>query len=283
MQKKFVIWLQIVTICLCICIITTGIYSLTSAQLTISGSLGYIQQTSILSYDDTGYFIEMGEYEGTKLRWYPFAKLDSEGNVIEKVADSTLDNTQELKGTYYFISEKVLAQSAFNESGYTGNKSDNYGLDYNGSTIQQYLTTTLLTELSISSSRAYQKITARDLPGENYTYSDQNSTTTYTTNDTLNQKLWLLNESEVKNNLSTSWSHFVATDLDSSTNCYWWVRFHSTMSLVAYLYDYVGGGFSWKVGSGVVLSTTISGNFFSGYEIEYGIWYIRPAFQITIS
>lgn len=260
------------------CIITVGVYSLTTVQLTISGSLGYVQ-SPILSHDDTGYHIQMGEYQGTKLRWYPFAKLDSNGNVIEKVADSTLDNTKELQGTYYFISEKVLWKSAFNESGYTGNKSDNYGLDYNGSTVQQYLTTTLLTELSISSSRAYRMITPRDLPGEDYTYSDQDgNSTTYTTNDTPNQKLWLLNDTEIEN-IEVDGKYWNAPSLISTGNNGWWLRFKSGTSYVAYSsFSSFVSSVGWYVNAASVIGSTIS-----GYYAENDAGGIRPAFQITIS
>lgn len=41
MKKKFSIWLNIVTVCLCFAAIAIGVYAATSATLTISGSIGF--------------------------------------------------------------------------------------------------------------------------------------------------------------------------------------------------------------------------------------------------
>ena len=41
MKKKFSLWLNIVTICLCVCAIMVGVYAATNATLTVSGQIGF--------------------------------------------------------------------------------------------------------------------------------------------------------------------------------------------------------------------------------------------------
>ena len=41
MKKKFNFWLNIITICFCVCAIAVGVYSATTAQVTASGKIGF--------------------------------------------------------------------------------------------------------------------------------------------------------------------------------------------------------------------------------------------------
>ena len=42
MKKKFNFWLNIVTICFCVCAIAVGVYSATTASITASGKIGFV-------------------------------------------------------------------------------------------------------------------------------------------------------------------------------------------------------------------------------------------------
>ena len=61
-------------------------------------------------------YVEMGSYNGEPLRWYVFAKGDVDGNNMASFTQ-TLDSGSKLEsGTYYFISECILENYAFQTS-----------------------------------------------------------------------------------------------------------------------------------------------------------------------
>ena len=41
MKSKFRFWLNIITICFCVCAVAVGVYSATTAQVTASGKIGF--------------------------------------------------------------------------------------------------------------------------------------------------------------------------------------------------------------------------------------------------
>lgn len=53
MKKKFALWLNLITICLCVCIIAIGVYSAQNAKLIVSGSVGF--KAHNCDVDVTGY------------------------------------------------------------------------------------------------------------------------------------------------------------------------------------------------------------------------------------
>ena len=53
MKKKFGLWFNIVTICLCICAIAVGVYSATNASLSVTGQIGFTAHGCKLTIEGT--------------------------------------------------------------------------------------------------------------------------------------------------------------------------------------------------------------------------------------
>lgn len=223
----------------------------------------------------------MGEYNGTPLKWYPFAKLDASGNVTGKLSDSTFSYKDELTaGTYYFISEKVLKTNAmqFNSSCYTDDYSNHYSLDYIGTTIQTYISGQMLTDFSIADNIIYYAISKRTLLGETYTFINERGInepdpSIHKTNDTPNQTLWLLNYTEVDylestENTPCSKFGYPQEDIEiSEPGVFWWLRSPDQVLAVESISEV-----------GVV---TPGAN--AGCIPTYSNYGVRPAFQLTIA
>lgn len=57
MKKKFSLWLNIITICLCFCAMAVGVYSLKMATLNIGGTLGFTMHDAMVEVSGTIYDI----------------------------------------------------------------------------------------------------------------------------------------------------------------------------------------------------------------------------------
>lgn len=209
-------------------------------------------------------YVEMGSYNGEPLRWYVFAKGDVDGNNMASFTQ-TLDSGSKLEsGTYYFISECILENYAFQ----TSTRTD--GLDngqYNGSDIQQYLVSdTFASEYNLVGDKMYNNIINRDLPAES-----ENNLGIEASVETKNQALWLLSYDETlileypnESNCTPCVSWPINAD---KTNQYsiseWWLRSRAGSS-----------SDGWVVNNRGI--TRSSQNYLTN---SYGI---RPAFQIIV-
>lgn len=173
--------------------------------------------------DNMRSYVTMGTYtqdSTTKdIRWYIFAKSDAEGNMTAVTSAVDTNGTLD-SGTYWFISEYVL-----------GNKAFDFSLNvYGGSNIQLYLSGTekgsFINTYGIDSSNpVYSKITGRTI---NDAAISSDSVGAVTTSGP--QTFWLLSVSELShlNNGSacstmSTYKTLIANDTNGSAAT-WWLR-----------------------------------------------------------
>ena len=109
MKKKFRLWFNIVTICLCVCAIMVGVYAATNATLTINGQIGF--QAHGCDVDASGYM-------------YGYAVKDGQGNETGFVEKPTTTAQKE-----------ALALSTTNEKNSTPKVAEVRGSDVEGLTL----------------------------------------------------------------------------------------------------------------------------------------------------
>ncbi|MBQ7885065.1 MAG: hypothetical protein IJ318_03115 [Clostridia bacterium] len=240
--------------------------------ITPAGGLTVGESTSAYSYLTT----TMGkDSEGNDIRWYAIAKSTDGGANFTSIAKT--NTTEVASGTYIFISEYILPiqNTTLGSSGRIAfthknnpNYAEAYGVNYNGSTIQQYLNghgaNTFAKEYNISDSSVYANISAVDLAGESC--DDYRDSTTYTTQDTDNQKLWLLSYGEFNKYFGEGDSSGLGYFNGSAD--YWWLRS------------------PYEVYSGFAVACCVDskGGDLSGYDVYYDYYCgVRAAFEITIS
>ncbi len=242
-------------------------------------------------------YIEMGSHandsgEITPLKWFMFAKSNSNG-VMEAVTDKVVEENKTLpSGTYYFISEYMWNKMYFcgdydNETG-KRYKDGEYANKYDGSDVQKYLsditsqTGTMCSDFSIALDKGsvYKKyIKSRNIDdaedADNYVAACKCD----------NQKLWLLSVDELAylnggvniiTSLSyTSPSRYVAyknvmCQTGTSDSVEWqWIR---SPKLIVDKYAYTTA-FHINAGS--------QGEVSDAYPVAIECS-IRPAFQITV-
>ena len=223
-------------------------------------------------------YIEMGQdFSGNALKWYAVAKGTSTQEVsaytsLKSTTYTSVDNVT--AGNYIFLSEYILPEAsgdnyiAFTpEADWT--EDNGYGVEYNGSTIQQYLagtsTNNIFTTYGISQTEGFyaEYINQVNLAAE--TCDDYRDSSTYTTQATSNQKLWLLSEAEYIQFFGNGDSSGIGNILGGSAD-YWWLRSPCGVSdgdAGARYVDYYGRVDDFDVGDG-------------------GVCGVRAAFQITI-
>ena len=222
---------------------------------------------------NTRTYVNMGQVsstDATPLRWYIFAKRDSNGT-MQAVESSVLNENGTLDaGTYWFISEYVLDCDTAN-----GNYSimfDDSSNIYGNSDIKAYLDGTgsgsfIKTHGITTTDLVYSQITARTLPAE-VASGDVGAFTAVA-----DQKLWLLSVSELaclnNNEPATIFDENGNSNLIANNNSgaasNWWLRSSPTdIPSIAFIVASTSDGFVGGI----------------GVASDGGV---RPAFQITIS
>lgn len=220
--------------------------------------------------------------DGNDIRWYAIAKKSSGATSFTKLTDvDTTSATPESGATYIFLSEYILPTQNTNvgTNGYiafTKNTNPNYavdfGINYNGSTVQQYLNghglNTFSKEYGISKCSLYADISMVDLAAESYDIYLDFSTDTGedgTTVATKNQKLWLLSRTEYLayfGNRNVGIGRFNGSEGD------WWLRSPDRLSP-----DFTFANMIYYDG----------GHVQRGYVDHASSIGLRAAFQITIA
>ncbi len=168
-----------------------------------------------LKYDaDAGYYyVEMGTYSGSAVRWRLVGVKESGASETTKFTGSTAPSAGSV-GTF-ILETYVTEYKAFNASYSDGN-------DYATSDIRDYLNGDYITYLGLANDATYQAITAREI-SDMYTdmawrVDDANQVEDLTTSVTGADKLWLMSVAEIytlvgggtitDNKIDTDWSTY---------------------------------------------------------------------------
>ena len=124
-KRKFIIWLNIVTICLSICAIAIGVYSITTATLNVNGAIGFIAHECNVDIVASMYG-DSAESDSSTAASKASGVLRSEANAKEYGKIVVYRSTQALDlGSLYFyktengkISPITLSFSITNKSAY---------------------------------------------------------------------------------------------------------------------------------------------------------------------
>ena len=240
-----------------------------------------------LSISDNKIWVNMGQdFSDNDLRWYAIAynpngtgaeQVDPTAYTTLKAGVDYTDVSQIPAGNYIFISEYILIEANGDyHIAFTDSSSDHYteandwGVHYNGSTVQQYLagisTNNIFTTYNISQTQGFyaKYINQIDLAGEAPSLRHEYKTD-FVTNDTADQKLWLLSDEEYKAFFGDGNSAGMGNVLGEDFAGNWWLRSPFSVDDVNAIARFVGS-------TGLMVISDVN-------RAQCGV---RAAFQITI-